>query len=222
MIPRLQFDIEISSDSPGEQVLIYGWTGELYLQHPQYMLIGSLSTNFGLLNLMPNAKQRIRTSCEVSPEKLDIIEDQRKGANLQITISLNILCAHIPQGTAPPIGINTIRSEMLTVKPATDEGVIVIPRSIWDDRLEELNYGSIMTLRFAFPPPPLDTQLDKSIGHLKDAQKKINDGEWSDALGSCRKAIEELQKLISHNEEKRKAFFQSILKDGENSQRLSI
>jgi len=218
MIPRLQFDIEISSDSPGQQVLIYGWTGELYLQHPQHMLIGNLFTNFGLLSLVPNAKNRIRTFCEVSPEKLDIIEDQRKGANLQITISLNLLCAFIPQGTAPPIGINTIRSEMLTVKSATDEGVIVIPRSIWDDRLEELNYGSIMTLRFAFPPPPLGTQLDKSINFIKDAQKKINDGEWSDSLVSCRKSIEELQKLIGHDEEKQKAFFKHILKDEEKAQ----
>lgn len=213
MIPRLQFDIEISSDSPGEQVLIYGWTGELYLQHPQYMLIGNLSTNFGLLSLMPNAKNRIRTFCEVSPEKLDIIEDQRKGANLQITISLNLLCAYIPQGAAPPFGINTIRSEMLTVKPATDEGVIVIPRSIWDDRLEELNYGSIVTLRFAFPPPPLGTQLDKSINFIKDAQKKINDGEWSDSLLRCRKSIDELQKIVGKDDEKRKAFFQNMLGD---------
>ena len=213
MLPRLQFDIEISSDSPREQVLIYGWTGELYLQHPQYMLIGNLPTNFDLLNLTPNAKQRIRTSCEVSPEKLDIIEDQRKGANLQITISLNILCAHIPQGTVPPIGINTIRSEMLTVKPATDEAVIVIPRSIWDDRLEELNYGSIMTLRFAFPPPPLGTQLDKSLNFIKDAQKKINDGEWADSLVSCRKSIDELQKLWGNDDEKRKAFLEKILDD---------
>jgi len=213
MIPRLQFDIEISNDSPGEQVLIYGWTGGLILQRPQYMLIGNLSTNFDLLNLMPNANQRIRTSCEVSPEKLDIIEDQRKGANLQITIGLNILCAHIPQGTAPPIGINTIRSEMLTVKPATDEDVIVIPRSIWDDRLEELNYGSIMTLRFAFPPPPLGTQLDKSINFIKDAQKKINDGEWADSLVSCRKSIDELQKLWGNDDEKRKAFLEKILDD---------
>jgi len=107
---------------------------------------------------------------------------------------------------------------MLTVKSATDEGVIVIPRSIWDDRLEELNYGSIMTLRFAFPPPPLGTQLDKSINFIKDAQKKINDGEWSDSLVSCRKSIEELQKLIGHDEEKQKAFFKHILKDEEKAQ----
>ena len=213
MLPRLEFDIEISSDSPGEQVLIYGWTGELYLQHPQYMLIGNLSTNFASINLMPKDKQRIQTSCEVSPEKLDIIEDQRKGANLQINIILNILCAHITQGTGQPTGVNTIRSEKLTVKAATDEGVIVIPRSIWDDRLEELNYGSIMTLRFAFPPLPLETQLVKSINFIKDAQKKINDGEWGDSLVSCRKSIEELQKLWGKNDEKRKAFLEKILDD---------
>lgn len=48
---------------------------------------------------------------------------------------------------------------------------------------------------------------------IKDAQRKINDGEWPDSLVSCRKAIDELQKLCGTDEEKRKTFFQNMLRD---------
>ena len=89
---------------------------------------------------------------------------------------------------------------------------------MWDDKLEELNYGSILNLRFTFPPPPLGTQLDKSLDFIKDAQKKINDGEWADSLVSCRKSIDELQKLVGSDDEKRKTFFQNILSDGKKAE----
>ena len=63
------------------------------------------------------------------------------------------------------------------------------------------------------PPPPLGTRVDKSIDFLEDAQKKIYDGEWADSLVSCRKAIDQLQKLYGNDEEKRKAFLQNMLGD---------
>lgn len=217
MLPRLQFDIEIENDSDTHRALIYGWTGEFSLQTPQYMLIGNLSTDFGVHNLQSNGKTQIKAFCEVTPEKLDIIEDQRKGADLRIFISLNLLSALIPKTAPPPYDISLMRSENISVESSSGERITEIPRSVWDDRLEELNYGRIMTLRLDFPPPPLGTQLDKSIGHLKDAERKINDGEWSDSLASCRKSIEELQKLIGHDAEKREAFFQNILKDEEKA-----
>lgn len=217
MIPRLQFEIELTNDSPNHLVFIYGWTGELYLQ-PQNLRIGDLSTDFRLYSLDVNGRQRIRVFCEVSQEKLDIIEDQRKAANLQITITLKLLNALVPNALVPrdvsqPYSIRFIRSDELRVKASTGEDVIVIPRSVWDDRLEELGYGSIVTLRFPFPPPPLGTQLDKSLEFLRDAQGKINDGEWSDSLVSCRKSIDELQKLVGSDDEKRKSFFQAMLGD---------
>jgi hypothetical protein len=217
MIPRLQFDIDITNDSDNQQILIFGWSGGLSLQYPQYLQISDLSTGFEFVSIDAKAKSKIKTSCEVSHEKLDIIEDLRKGENLQIAINLNILNSLIPKSAPPPHGISQIRCDSVWVKPVSGEDKIVIPRSIWDDRLEELNYGTIMTLRFAFPPPPLGTLLDKSIEFIKDAQKKINDGEWSDSLSSCRKSIEELQKIIGHDEEKQKEFFQNLLKDEEKA-----
>ena len=187
------------------------------MQNPQHMLIGNLSTEFNVSHMAPLAKTKIRSECEISHEKLEIIEDARQGLNWQIGIILKLLYAPIPKDAPAPHDISLLRSQEVGVQSSTGERTVEIPRSVWDDILADLNYGSIFTLRFTFPPPPLGTQLDKSIGHLKDAQKKVNDGEWSDALGSCRKAIEELQKLIGNNEEKRKAFFQSILKDEEKA-----
>lgn len=213
MFPRLQFDIDITNDSDNQQILIFGWSGGLFLQYPQYLQISDLSTGFEFISLDTKAKSKIRASCEVSREKLDIIEDLRKGENLQIAICLNILNSMIPKTAPPPHGISQIRCDSVWAKPVSGEDKIVIPRSIWDDRLEELNYGTVMTLRFTFPPPPLGTLLDKSVEFMKDAQKKINDGEWADSLASCRKSIDELQKLYGNDEEKRKAFFQSMLGD---------
>lgn len=74
-------------------------------------------------------------------------------------------------------------------------------------------YGKILSLRFAFPASPLDARVGKAIGFLEAAQKKINDGEWSDALVSCRKSIEEMQKLMGKSDEERNTFFQNMLQD---------
>jgi len=213
MIPRLQFDIELSNESNEHHAWIYGWTGDVFIHHPQHMLIGSLSTGFGSFHLGPLAKTKIRADCEMSHEKLDILEDLRQGANWQMGITLKLLCALIPKTAPAPHDISLIRYEEISTQSSTGDRVIEIPRSAWDDTLQELNYGSILTLRFAFPPPPLGTQIDKSLEFIKDAQKKINDGEWADSLVGCRKAIDELQKLVGQGEEKQKAFFQNMLGD---------
>ena len=217
MIPRLILEMELYNDSSDHHVWIYGWTGQLYMQHPKHLLIGNLSTEFNVSHMPPLAKTKIRSECDITHEKLEIIEDVRQGLNWQIGINLKLLHAFLPTIAQPPHDISEIRSEDIGVQSSTGGMPIEIARSIWDDTLADLNYGSIFTLRFTFPPPPLVAQLDKSIGYIKDAQKKINDGEWPDALVSCRKAIEELEKLISKNDEKRKAFFQSILKDEEKA-----
>jgi hypothetical protein len=213
MMPRLQFDIELFNESNEHHAWIYGWTGDIFIQQPQHMLIGNLSTDFGSQHLGPLAKTKIAADCEIGHEKLDILEDLRRGANWQMGIILKLLFALIPKTAPAPYDISLIRSEQVSVQSSTGDRLIEIPRSVWDDKLQELNYGSILTLRFTFPPPPLGTQLDKSLEFLRDAQKKISDGEWADSLASCRKSIDELQKLCGNDEEKRKAFFQSMLGD---------
>lgn len=213
MIPRLQFDIDVTNDAENQLVLVYGWTGELFVQKPLYLRIGDLSTEFNFVSLDTKASTRIKAFCEISHEKLDIIEDARKGANLGIAINLKFLNALVPKTAPGPHGINLLRGDSLWVKPPTGEETIWIQRSMWDDKLEELNYKSIQIIRLPFPPPPLGTQLDKSMEFLKDAQKKIDDGEWADSLASCRKSIDELQKLVGGDDEKRKAFFQSLVGD---------
>lgn len=211
--PKLQFEIELTNENADYHAWIYGWTGEVHLQTPKHILIGNISTDFDVSHLAPGGKKKIKTDCELSPEKLDAIEDARQGKNMQLGIILKILSALIPKSAPPPHDINSFRSEQVTVQSSTGNTLVDIPRSLWDDSLEELNYQSIMTLRLPFPPPPLGTQLDKSIGHLQDAQKKINDGEWGDSLVSCRKAIDELQKLCDNDDEKRRAFFENMLGD---------
>ena len=116
MIPRLQFDIDITNDSDNQQILIFGWSGGLSLQYPQYLQISDLSTGFEFVSIDAKAKSKIKTSCEVSHEKLDIIEDLRKGENLQIAINLNILNSLIPKSAPPPHGISQIRCDSVWVK----------------------------------------------------------------------------------------------------------
>jgi hypothetical protein len=215
--PKLQFRIELTNENADYHAWIYGWTGEIYLQAPKHILIGNISTDFRVSHLASGGKTQIDVGCELSPEKLDAIEDARQGENMQIGIILKVLSAFIPKTAQPPYDISSFRSEEVTVQSPTGNRVVEIPRSLWDDSLGKLNYQSIMTLRLPFPPPPLGTQLDKSINHLKNAQKKINDGEWADSLSSCRKSIEELQKIIGHDEEKQKAFFLKLLEDEEKA-----
>jgi len=81
MTPRLQFEMELIDDSGDNHHWIYGWSGQVYMQSPQHMLIGNLSTEFNVSHMAPLAKTKIRSECEISHEKLEIIEDARQGLN---------------------------------------------------------------------------------------------------------------------------------------------
>jgi hypothetical protein len=216
IFPKIQFEIELTNDNSEYHGWICGWTGQLYLIAPKYLLVGNVSPDFMVSHLTPSGRTQIRVECEFSPEKLDAIEEARQGKNIQINIILNVLSAIVPKTTSTPPDISSLRTEQISVRSPSNM-TIEIPRSYWDDVLEKLNYQSIVTIRLPFPSPPLRIQLDKSVEYLKDAQKKINDGEWADSLTSSRKAIEELQKFIGGDAEQRKAFFQNLFKDEEKT-----
>ena len=212
--PKLRFYIEVENESPNMLAHVFAWRGEVSLQEPRIYL-GSLETEFRQEVFQPHQKMHRYFFWEIDHRKLERIEEERKGGNLLLDVSLNLLQVSLPPSA--PFAPSSLKGEVISVSsPGHDK--VVIPKSTWEDNLERLSYGKVEYLELYLPPPPMGTQLDAALNHLKKGKENFVSGEYPDVLTSCRRAIDELQKLLGKSEEKRKTFIAKMLQDEEKAE----
>lgn len=211
--PKLRLDIDVENENPNEVVWILGGVGAVSLEQPTRVELGRLETHFTKLQLQPLQKHRLRFEWEMGPSKLERIEEERKGKDLFLDMRLNLLQIALPKSAPPttPVLNSLGGSEVMVSSPGYER--VRIPKSIWEEKLEELGYGKVEYLELYLPPPPMGTKLDKALEHLKKAKENFASGEYPDVLTACRKAIDELQKLCGSTEEERKDFINRVLQD---------
>lgn len=206
--PKLRLYVEVENESPSI-VQVYAWRGEVSLQQPRLDL-GSLETEFRQEKLQPHQKMQRYFFWEVDPRKLERIEEERKGGNLLLDVRLNLLEVSLPPSA--PFTPDSLRGEVIPVwSPGYEK--VMIPKSTWEEKLEGLGYGKVEYLELYLPPPPMGTQLDESLNHLKKARENFHSGEYPDVLTACRKAIDELQELFPKGAEERETFIAQMLQD---------
>jgi len=213
--PKLTFDVEVENESGDITVWVFAWSGEVALEDPRLDL-GNLKTEFRREQFEPLGKRNIRFEWEIDYPKLERLEEERKGGNLFLNVRLNLLQAPWPKTEPMPISLHTLSSAAISVSsPAYSR--VFIPKSVWEEQLEKLGYGKVEYLELYLPPPPMGTQLDAALGHLKKAKENFSKCEDPDVLTSCRRAIEEFQKLFGSSEEERRDFIARILQDEEKA-----
>lgn len=213
--PKLTFDIEVENESRDIMVWVFAWGGEVGLEDPGLDL-GNLKTEFRKDRFEPLVKQNIRFEWQIDYPKLEQVEERRKGGNLFLNIRLNLLQASLSKTATMPISLHELDSAEI---PVSSPGYsrVFIAKSVWEEQLDKLGYGKVEYLELYLPPPPMGTQLDLALNHLRKAKENFNSGEYPDVLTSCRRAIEELQKLFGSNEDERKDFIARILQDDEKA-----
>lgn len=216
--PKLGLNIEVENETPNQVVWIFGGVGLVSLEQPRRVDLGKLETRFTRLQLQPLQKYRLDFEWEIGHDKLERIEEERKGKDLFLDVRLNLLQIALPKGApiTTPVFDKLGGSEVIVSSPGHD--TVRIPKSVWEDKLEELGYGKVEYLELQLPPPPEGTQLDAALKHLEKAKGHFNSGDYPDVLTSCRKAIDELQKLCGSSEEERKDFIKQVLQDSKKAQ----
>lgn len=87
---------------------------------------------------------------------------------------------------------------------------ITIPRDKWIKILEGIGYGDYEIVEIT--RGEMDKELySRSISHLKDAQSRLNHGDYDGCLLSCRKAIEAMIKATTKGEGKQVEAFKAVL-----------
>ncbi len=220
---KLILDIEIENDNPTDTIWCLTWTGQVWLRQPR-IGFGSLETKVERVQFPPHYKQRLQFYWEMEHHRLECLEEERKGGNLSLEIALSVLQVSLPQQAIPELTVQSLlqslRSDTIHVH-STGRDDVQIAKSEWEEKLGALGYGKVEYLELYLPPPPMGTSVDTALGYLTKAKKDFNAGEYPDVLTSCRKAIDELQKLAGSEEEERKAFITKMLGDEKKAKEYS-
>lgn len=219
---KLILDMEIENDNPTNIIWCLTWTGQVWLRQPRIGL-GNLETKVERVQFPPHYNQHLQFYWEMQHHRLECLEEERKGGNLSLEIDLSVLQVSLLQQAIPGLTVQdlleSLRSDTIYVH-STGRDDVQIAKSEWEEKLGALGYGKVEYLELYLPPPPMGTSVDKALNQLTKAKENFNSGEYPDVLTGCRRAIDELQKLFS-SEEERKTFFVQMLQDEKKAEAYS-
>ncbi len=201
IFPRLKFDLELYNEA-SEELIFYNFWGEASIlrsadEAHSPMIFGTLIHDFFTTVLAGNSSKSLAMNLDMDIHKINAIEEIRQGKDLWVLIRiLAVSCKRFDQTN---IGTNEL---WVTRKGSGNR--IKVPQSEWIQILEDFNYGNYKIIEMPLPRLPQGTNLDKAIGHLEQAHRKFNDGEYDDVLVDCRDAVEEIHAVLKSIEKKDK------------------
>jgi hypothetical protein len=128
-------------------------------------------------------------------EQLLALEEHRAGGPLRLQLSVN---AFLPTLSSDP--------ERPQLVQADTQEHLQIPASVWNDALEGLDAAVTFTLTLALPSA--DGVHREAAEYLREARRMLNAGEYDNAIGAARKAMERVEAIsrwpaISKNDDLR-------------------
>src|SRR5262249_41655241 len=120
-------------------------------------------------------EDQLELACDLDPWRLQALEDSRAGGTPVFWVQIW------------PVLFMSGRKMHTKVGPFRVE----VPRDRWLAFLEGAEYGSFEVLEVRIPR---DRQIvfQRAVEHLREARRKLSGGQFDDAVGYCRKAIEAL------------------------------
>lgn len=129
----------------------------------------------------------------LTDEQLAVIEHRRSGADLQISFNIDVEVGYDP--------LVADRSPDERWPTSSGQLTVHIYRETWARLLTQVGIGSSLAV---VVPVPLGPGAGREIGdHLREAVRKINAGEYSDAVIEARKAIDVMRALSGEDESER-------------------
>jgi hypothetical protein len=116
----------------------------------------------------------------VSDEQLAVIEQRRAGGDLTFWLDINVVLGY------DPVVASGDHNDRWPARQAQDS--ISVQGEVWDRLLKNASTGMSLAI---VVPVPLDRSIAGRAGvHLREAIRKVNVGEYSDAVTEARKAME--------------------------------
>ncbi len=196
--PRLGLSIKITN--PFDFALAFlNATGETSIQTPKgsvYLGVPyfvSTQTPFRETHIPAHHYTQAELMLDLDWRKLERIEEERHG-DLSLTGYIYSLCACLEIGS---VGADRPIESFMWVSGEIRRGnqsPIPIYQTEWIKILEALHYGKCRLLEVILPPP---IEASKAVlDYIQAAEKAMWKGEYESVLVSCRKAIEEMNKLL--------------------------
>lgn len=209
--PRIRFYINITNDG-GEMFNVFGFGGDIrykYLmkQQEHFFLLNELvDTEMSTIQLNPKGSYTLTLDYILDPYSKIIIENKRLG-DVKFRIWLKYYFNKIEQnGRIQPV--NSTREEVRF----GNSNEIRIARSDWANILSEagydkyqlielpLDYGDIIEFSKSLQDKGFQNRLLKAGEQLSKIMRKMDEGQWREAVGECRIAFEALTKDMVQNE----------------------
>lgn len=116
----------------------------------------------------------------VSDEQLAVIEQRRAAADLTFWLDTNVVLGY------DPAVADGDHNDRWPARQAQDS--VAVQGEVWERLLTQANAG--MSLAVVVPVPLDRNTAGRAGAHLREAIRKLNTGEYSDAVTEARKAME--------------------------------
>lgn len=116
----------------------------------------------------------------VSDEQLAVIEQRRAAADLTFWLDTNVVLGY------DPAVADGDHNDRWPARQAQDS--VAVQGEVWERLLTQANAG--MSLAVVVPVPLDRSTAGRAGAHLREAIRKLNTGEYSDAVTEARKAME--------------------------------
>ena len=209
--PRIRFYIDFKNNQ-GAPLTFFGFKGEIrykYLmkQQEHFFLLNELvDTEMGTTYLQPKDSYTITLDYILDPYSKIIIENKRLG-DVKFEMRLKYYYnRHDQNGRMQPISSGNVEVRF------GNSNEISIARSKWANILSEtgydkyqlielpLDYGDIIEFSNSLRDSGFQNRLIKASEQLSKIMRKMDEGQWREAVGECRIAIEALTKDVVQNE----------------------
>ncbi len=182
-IPGIFIEIELKNDE-NERISILGYSIDIHICG---ISIGN-NVKFSTLTIKPNNCSKLREFYDITPYIFKTIENQRKGGDVPINISIGILRIN----ATSQLNINSFNYHGINVQPINYK----LSERDWISLVSKMGYANYAIFEIRYPDIPLILGFDKIIKRLEEAQKLLFEGRNEEVVTKCRKAFEILNPLV--------------------------
>jgi hypothetical protein len=178
---RLTFPVELDARNTISGGVPIALSGYAWLTMSGMDWLGNWTTERPVVSQESMAFDAVAT-LTVSDEQLAIIEQRRVGSDLRLKLDANVVLGYDP---AASTGDQNARWPARSFQED-----LYIYGEAWQRLLSQT---ALATSLAVVVPVPLDVSSAAKVGgHLRDAIRKVNDGEYGDAVIAARRAIDSM------------------------------
>ena len=189
IIPKINIEVELTNDRD-ELIQILGYSMKLSVCN---VPIGNIS-KFNTMYLDPRRSDKIREDFIVNPYIFKMIENQRNGEDVPVSIQIQGLSIDSNSNEAKSLTSSNFRDYYVNF----DHSFKLSQRD-WIAMVSDMGYANYKIFEITYNTLPDISDFERILGRLEEAQTLFHEGKNEEVVTACRQAFEALRKLITIN-----------------------